>query len=198
MQRIGFERHAHIGHAHNYTGVSCCDDTDLLGANKTLGGLNARHRALCVATNALHFAILDDIDTHRTCGARITPGYRVMSRGTAATLQGRTQNRVAHIGRDVEDGAEFLSLFGRQPLIVDALQTVGMDVALEHLNVMHRVGQHHYAARGIHDVVIEFCREVFPEFNRMLVKPLAFFPEIIRANNRGVAARIAAAEPALL
>ena len=178
--------------------MSCGDDADFFSANEALGGLNARHRARWVAADALHFAILDDVDTHSTCGARITPRYRVMSRGAAATLQGRTQNRVAHIGRDVEDGAELLRLFRRQPFIVDALQTVGMDVALEHLNVMHRVGQHHHAARRIHDVVIEFCREVFPEFNRVLVKPLAFFPEIIRANNRGVAARIAAAEPALL
>ena len=119
-----------------------------------------------------------------------------MPRGAAATLQSRAQNRITHIGGDIEDRAKLFRLFRRQPFIVDALQTIGMDVAFEHLNVMHRMGEHHHATWRIHDVVIEFRREILPKLDRVFVQALAFFQKIVGTNDRGVTARIAATEPA--
>ncbi|MNY61258.1 hypothetical protein D3C86_1979200 [compost metagenome] len=61
---------------------------------------------------------------------------------------------------------------------------------------MDVVRQHHHAARRIHDVVIEILAQAFPKFQGMLVNIHALFIEIIGADDGGVAAGIAAAEPA--
>ena len=121
-----------------------------------------------------------------------------MARHAAAPLQTRAENGIADPLGDVEDRAEFLRLLGRQPFVVDAGQAVGMDVALEHLHVMDVVGQHHAAARRIHDVVVELLRQVLPQVQGVVIKRLALFPEVVRADDRRVAAGVAAAEPALL
>jgi hypothetical protein len=72
-----------------------------------------------------------------------------------------------------------------------------MDVALGRLHVMHIVLQHHDAARGIHDVVVQLLRQVLPQVQRMVIEARAFVIEIVGADDGGVAAGIAAAEPAL-
>ena len=89
-------------------------------------------------------------------------------------------------------------MFRGQPFVVDAGQPVGVDVALEDLDVVDRVRQHHHAARRIHDVVVQFLRQRFPELDRVFVDRLALLPEIVGADDRGVAPGVAAAEPALL
>src|SRR5690606_7088214 len=73
-----------------------------------------------------------------------------------------------------------------------------MNVALEALHVMHIVRQHHHTARGVHDVIVQLVGERLPELHCMLVDRLALLPEVIRADDRRVAPRIAAAEPAFL
>ena len=116
----------------------------------------------------------------------------------AHPLQRRAHHRIADVLFDVERRAEFLRLFRRHPLVLDPGQPVGVDVALEHLHVMHRVGQHHHAALGIHDVVIEVLRQPVPQVQRMLVEGGAFLPQIVGAHDGGVAARVAATQPALV
>ena len=56
-------------------------------------------------------------------------------------------------------GQKALASLGRQPLVVDAGGAVGVDVALGHLHVVHGVREHHHAARGEHDVVVEHLRQ---------------------------------------
>jgi hypothetical protein len=68
-------------------------------------------------------------------------------RRSAATLEGGAQDGVAKVGRYVQRRAECLRLLGRQPLVVDAVQPVGVHMALEHLHIVHRMRQHHHAAR---------------------------------------------------
>src|SRR5262249_47559891 len=79
----------------------------------------------------------------------------------------------------------------------DAVQPVGVDVALYDLHVVHAVRQHHDAARRIHDVVVEVLTESIPQFDRVVVDPGAFVVEIVGTDDGGVAAGISAAEPAL-
>ena len=114
----------------------------------------------------------------------------------AAPLQGRAHDGVAHIVGNVEDRAELLRLLGAQPFIVDALKPVCVDVTLEHLHVVGVMGQHHDAAGRVHDVVVERLRKALPQFHRVFVEALALLPEIVRADDRGVAPGIAAAQPA--
>ena len=72
-----------------------------------------------------------------------------------------------------------------------------MDVALEHLNVVHRMGQHHDPALREHDIVVQLLRQAFPQLDRMVVKTRALIKQIVGPDDGGVAARIAAAQPAL-
>ena len=53
-----------------------------------------------------------------------------MARRAAAPLQRRAAHRVADVLADIERWAEGLCLLRRRPFVVDAVQPVGMDVAL--------------------------------------------------------------------
>ena len=128
--------------------------------------------------------------------ARIAPRHRIMPRRPAAPLQRGPQNRIADIRPHIQNRTKGLRLFGRQPFIVDPAQPIGMDMPFGRLHIMQRMGQHHHTARRIHHIVIELLRKPLPELHRMFVKFLAFFPEIIGADDGGVAPRIAPAQPA--
>jgi hypothetical protein len=54
----------------------------------------------------------------------------------AAALQRCADHGEAGVGRDVERRAERLGLLGREPLVVDAVQPVRVDVPLEALLVV--------------------------------------------------------------
>jgi hypothetical protein len=69
-------------------------------------------------------------------------------------------------------------------------------VTLEHLRIVHGVRQHHDPARREHDVVVEGLREILPQAQRVIVKRGALVEQIVRADDRGVAAGVAAADPA--
>ena len=72
-----------------------------------------------------------------------------------------------------------------------------MNVPLETLHIMHRMRQHHDAALREHDIVVEVLTEPLPQLHCMFIEMRALIIEIVGADNGGVAARIAAAEPAL-
>ena len=173
-------------------------DADLLGRDRAAGRLDSRDGAGSVAADRRRLAILDDVDAARRRCARIAPGDRVVPRCAAAPLQRRADDRIADVARDVEDRAEGLGLLRRQPFVIDAGQAIGVHVAFAHLNVMRIVRQHEHAARRIHHVVVELLGQALPQLQRVLVERSRFLPEVVRADDRGVAPGIAAAEPALL
>ena len=173
-------------------------DADPFGGDDAARRLHARYRSARIAADARDFAILDDVDAQCVGGAGIAPGDRVVPRRAAAPLQRRAQHRIAHIGFDIEWRAEGLGLFGRQPFVVDAVDPVGVDVAFEHLHVMDVVRQHHHAALREHDVVVELLTQPLPHLQRMVVERGALVEEIVGADDRRVAACVAAADPALL
>ncbi len=121
-----------------------------------------------------------------------------MTGSAAAFLQGRAVDGIACRLGDIERRTELLGLFRRQPFVVDAVEPVGIDMPLEALLVVRVVRQHHHAARRIHDVIVEILAQAFPQFEGMLVDVHALFIEIVGPNDGGIAAGIAAAEPALL
>ena len=151
-----------------------------------------------VAADGGHLAVLDDVDAPRRGRAGEAPGDSVVPRRAAAPLQRRADDGIADVGRNVEDRAERLRLHRRQPLAVDAGEAVGVDVALDDLDVVDVVGEHHHPAGGVHDIVVQLARQALPQFQGMLVERGRFFPQVVRAQDRGVASGIAAAEPALL
>src|SRR3984957_19078524 len=138
------------------------------------------------------------VDAARRRCARITPGDRVVPRRAAAPLQRCPHDWIADVARDVEDRTEGLGLFGREPFVVNPAQAIGVHVAFSHLHVMGVVRQHHHPAWRIHDVLIELPRQALPQLQRVFIERCRFLPEVIGADDRGVAPGIAAAEPALL
>ena len=61
-----------------------------------------------------------------------------------------------------------------------------------------RVGEVHHAALAEQEVVLELLREDLPELEGVLVDRRALVPEVVGADDRGVAGHVAAGEPALL
>ena len=174
------------------------NDANLLCRDRAPRRLDARDGAGSVAADRGRLAVLDDVDAARRSRARIAPGDRVVPRRAAAPLQRRADDRIADVAGDVQKRAERLRFFGRQPFVVDPGQPVGVDVALADLDVMGVVRQHEHAARRIHDVVVEFLRQALPELQRMVVERGRFLPQVVGADDGGVAPGVAAAEPALL
>ena len=197
-KRIALERHPDAGHRHDHGRMAGGHDADLFGRDRAARRLDARDGAGSVAANCRRLAILDDVHaTGRGC-ARVAPGDRVVPRCAAAPLQRRADDRIADVARNVQDRAESLRFFGREPFIVDPGQAIGVHVTFSHLNVMHIVRQHEHAARRVHHVVVQLLRQALPQLQRVLVERREFLPEVIGADDRGVAPGIAAAEPALL
>ncbi len=174
------------------------DDPDPRRADEAPGGLHALHGAARVAADPRDLAVLDDVDPARVGAPGIAPRHRVVARRAAAALQGRAQHRIAQVGRDVQRRAEGLGLLRAQPLVVDAVETVRVDVALEALDVVGVVREHHHAPRRVHDVVVQLARQGLPELERVLVDRRALVVEIVGPDDRGVAAGVAAPEPSLL
>ena len=197
LQRIAFQRHLHTRRLHDHRSVPRRRDRDHFRADKALGGFHPFDRPISPAPDRNHRAVLDDIDAALGRSPRVAPGHRVVPRGACAHLQRRPHYRITGIGRHVQRWAKRLGLGGGKPAVVDAVQPVGMDVTLERLHVMHVVRQHHHAALGEHDVVVQLGRQVVPQIQRVIVKLGAFVIKIVAADDRGVAARVAAAQPAL-
>ena len=66
-----------------------------------------------------------------------------------------------------ENRAEGPGLFRRQPFVVDAGKSIGVDMAFADLHVMDVVRQHHHAARRVHHVIVEFARQPLPQLQRV-------------------------------
>ena len=130
--------------------------------------------------------------------ARVAPGDRVVACGAAAPLQRRAHDRIARGPARVEQRLEPLDLLGRQELAVDPVQPVGMAAAPDLLQVVHGMGEVHHAALAEHDVVVQLLAQALPELDRVVVDPGALVPQVVGADDRGVAPGVAAAEPALL
>ncbi len=101
--------------------------------------------------------------------------------------------------RSMLSGGQYvLGLLRGQPFVVDAVATIGVNMALGHLHVVHRMGQHQHATRRKHDVVVQDLREAFPQLQRVVVQRRALVEQVVRADDGRVAAGVAAADPALL
>ena len=121
-----------------------------------------------------------------------------MTRRTAGALQRRAVHGITDARIDVEDRAEFLGLFRRQPFVRDTGELIGIDVATESLFVVMIVREQHHAARREHHVVVQLLRQCRPQPMRVSIDALGGLPQIVGADDGGVAAGIAAAEPAFL
>jgi hypothetical protein len=75
--------------------------------------------------------------------ARVAPGDGVVPRRAAARCSAAPSDRVTDVRLDVERRAERLRLLRRQPLVVDAVAAVGVDVRFETCTSCTVVREHH-------------------------------------------------------
>ena len=173
--------------------MPCNHDPQLVTFNRAFGGFNAADLAVFLVHGG-DFAFLDDIHTHVRTGPRIAPSHCIMARRSPARLPKRTQHRIARPVQ-IDDGTQFLNTLWSDKFRGNTLQRVGMRRALIPANFMLRLSKHHNTAWTEHHIVIQILTERF-------IKPACFFIdrcrrvlEIVGADNRCIAPRIAPAKP---
>ena len=126
------------------------------------------------------------------------PRHRVVARDPAAALERCAQHRVAHVRRGVEDGHHRLDPRRGEHLGVDAVQPDRVDPPRELAQVVEVVREVEHSALAQHDVEVELPAEPLVELQGVLVQMGALVQKVVRPDDGGVAAGVAAPQPALL
>src|SRR3984957_12647685 len=172
-------------------------DPDRFGANFAEARLDAD------ASAVLHYevgrlAILDDVDAEPVGGACITPGDRVVPGDAAAPLPDAAIRQIARIerlGHQRQASAGFVWTPGWR---VGAVELHRVGEARRHLELGGGVGNIEDAALAQHDVEVELARQPLIEPERQVIESDRLGIEVVRPHDGGVAAGVAAPEPALL
>ena len=173
-------------------------ERDLVRADRAARGLDALDRAAGAAHEPRDLGVLDDVDPEVGGGARVGPRDLVVARDPTPALQRRAHDRIPDVGGDVHDRAEGPDLLGRQPFGVDAVEPVRLDASDARADVAEVVREVEDAALRELEIGAQVLLEPLPELQRVLVDRGRLVPEVVRADDRGVARHVAAGEPALL
>ena len=141
---------------------------------------------------------LDHVDAQPIRAAREGPRDVVVLRDAAARLVRRAEHGIPDMVARLDDRADLLDAVRVDPLRVDAAEAVGVHAAAALAHVAEAVREVQDAALAEQDVVVELLLEPLPELQRVLVDRRALVPEVVRADDRRVAAHVAAAEPPAL
>src|SRR5579862_195971 len=87
--------------------------------NSATARLDAAHR-ISITQEARDLAVLDDVDAKPVCGARVTPGNRIMAHGAGSRLEQPAVNREAAVLGVIEEWEEALDIGAIEELAVDA------------------------------------------------------------------------------
>ena len=177
-------------------GMARHDDAQLVTGDVATIGADASDSP-ALLPHAGDFAFLDHMHAHIGTGPRIAPGHRIMARGPGPCLPERAQHRIARTV-EIDNRYQFLDPLRRNPLCRHTLQRVGMGRTLVATDLVLGLGQHHHAARREHDVVVQVLAHRLVERAGLFVDRGGGVLKVVRADDRGVAARIAAAQPAFL
>src|SRR5690606_30207802 len=152
---------------------------------------------IAILDKAGDFTVLDDVHAHFVGFAGEGPGYVVVLGDAGAWLPGGAHDRVADVVADVDDRAGFLDLGWVQPFGVHAVELVRLDAAHGFADVTKGVGQVQHAALGEQEVVFQVFGQLFPQLQRLLVDAGRLVPEVVRADDGGVAGHVSTGQPAL-
>ena len=196
LQRHGFHRQTEARHFRQNRGVAGHDHAQLVAINRALGGVDA-HGAAVLGAHTGDFALLDDVHAHVGARTGIAPGHSIVAGGAAALLPQAAQHRVAGAVQ-VDDRHQLLDAFRSDPLGLHTLLLVGMRGALVAADLMLGLGQHDHAARAEHHVVVQVLRHGLIQAARLFIDRSRRILQVVRADDGGVPARIAATQPAFL
>ena len=169
-------------------------NSDFLGADCPAGSFDAMTHAVFDLEPG-DLAVLDDVDAATVGTTGIPPGYRVVAHRAATRLPERALDREPRVV-EIEERTHLLDAVAVQEFRISPRKAHGIGPAGKGITLWVRVDQVENAALGDHRVVVEILLEAFPEFQGQLVERLVAFQQIVRADDRCVAANIAAADPA--
>jgi hypothetical protein len=139
-----------------------------------------------------------DVCTPMTRPARRTnPHDRVVTRGAPAALQQSAVDRKTRV-LEIEEGRHAAHVVGEEQFRIHAAEAHRVSAPRRGIPLGIRVKQVQHAALAHHRVVVEVLLEPFPELHRVLVERLVARQQIVRADDRRIAARVARADVALL
>jgi hypothetical protein len=197
LQGMGLDRQPEAGLIGEHAAVPGRGQADRARVDAAPRGLDPDHPA-AVLDEAGHLAVLDDVDAHRVTGPGERPGHVVVLGDARAWLERPAEDRVAHLGGDVDDRADLGHLVRLEPLGVHPVEAVGVDPPGRLADVLQGVGEVEDAALAEQEVVVQLGRQPLPLLERELVDRRALVPEVAGSDDRGVAGHVAAREPALL
>ena len=197
LQRVALDRQPEPGHRREDAGVGGDDDTHLRRADGAPRGFHPGD-PVCVPEDRGDLAVLDDVDAAGVGGPGQPPRHRIVAGDAAAPLQGRAEHRIAGVRRAVDDRAERLDLLHVQHLRVDAVEADGVDPPLQLAKIVEGMGEIEHPALAEHDVEVDVAGEPLEQPQRFLVEVGALVPQVVGADDGGVAPGVAAAEPSLL
>jgi hypothetical protein len=197
LQRAGLDGQAHPGGLGDLGGVPGRGERDLAGIDPTAGGLDADGTAV-LDDHAGDLAVLDDVHAQLIGLARQGPGDVVVLGDAGAGLVGRPEHRIADVLGGVQDRHDLLDLLGVEPFGVHAVEPVGVDAAHGAAHVAEGVVEVEHAALAEQEVVLELLGQLLPQLQGGLVDHRGLVPEVVRADDRGVAGHVAAGQPTAL
>ena len=198
LQRVALDRQPQPGHVGEHRRVAGGGERDASGADRPARRLDAGDAA-ALDVEAGHLAVLDEVDAERVGARARSPtrrGRAWRSRRAAGSVAPSTGS--ARPARRSMIGQTSLTLVGVEPLRVDAVQPVRVTRRTLSRTSLQVVREVQHAALAEQDVVVELLRQPLPQLERVLVDRRALVPEVVRADDRRVAAHVAAAEPAAL
>ena len=154
-------------------------------------------RAAALDPDALDLAVLQHVDAAPVRRAGVAPGDRVVAHRAAATLQEPALDRkagvvVVELGVQAPDRG-LVEQFG-----IDAVHHHGIAAPRVGVALAIRVVEVQDAALAHHGVVVDVLFEPFPELHRMFVERDVAGKQVVRADDGGVAADVAAPKVAFL
>src|SRR5471030_2589861 len=116
---------------------------------------------MVISQKALYFAVLHNIYTKGTGGARITPRNGIVAYGARPALDKPADNRKSGGGVHIVRADHLRHLFTAHDFRVDSIELHCICPAHNVVHVMWRVSQCDDASLREHDVVVQIAAEIF-------------------------------------
>jgi hypothetical protein len=141
------------------------------------------------------FAVLDQVHAALVCPARVAPGHSIVPDRAAARLHQGALDREAGVV-EVEPGIHLADLVAVQKPRIRAVQDHRIAAPRGRIALRVGVDQVDDPALADHGVVVEILLQPLPQFQAELVERFVAIQQVVRPDDRGVAAHVAAAEVA--
>ncbi len=161
------------------------------------GGIDPHHPP-ALQPNTGHLGLLVNLDAAAVGSAAVAPGDRIVTRNRAGLVKQRAQYRGMAAAGHVDHGNAALHEGGVDGLGAHPVMLVDLRAPAHGAHGRVRVRERVVPARRIEQVQIEVFGEVLPQAHAFIVKLDALGSQVVRADDRGVAAGVAAADVALV